>query len=261
MKSKIYRKKQIKAVLLMELVFVFYGVVFSQQMQEMGLNSIFSSANELYSKKEYSSAREKYEEVRKLLFEKNKVSGEVLYNIGNCYYRENKLGYARYYYELAKLISCRDNDINYNLKFLIQLLNLKEEGSVVEKICDKFTLQEIYWILFVGNIIFFALFFASILIGNKLVRRLRNVSLLFFLVLVILFFIKYSIVNKNYGIVVEPTIISSSPDEDIEKKSSSVAEGRKVVVISEKDDYYSVYLTEENVQGWIKKDKVYLLKQ
>jgi len=39
-----------------------------------------------------------------------------------------------------------------------------------------------------------------------------------------------------------------------------VNEGKKVIVLSEKENFYAVYLPADNLKGWIKKDYVKLIK-
>ncbi len=59
-------------------------------------------------------AKEKYEEALKL-YEQAKPSAAVYYNIGNCYYRLNRLAPAILYYERAHLLSPGNGDIQFNL--------------------------------------------------------------------------------------------------------------------------------------------------
>ena len=44
------------------------------------------------------------------------INNQILYyNIGNAYYKLDKLGYSRLYYEKAKLYNLKDKDINHNI--------------------------------------------------------------------------------------------------------------------------------------------------
>ncbi len=59
-------------------------------------------------------AKEKYEQALKL-YEQANPSAAVYYNMGNCYYRLNRLAPAILYYERAHLLSPGNSDIQFNL--------------------------------------------------------------------------------------------------------------------------------------------------
>lgn len=95
----------------MKLFFLLFFCLFS---------AVFADSNEATLKKA-SIAYEKndYEEAINLWkqeLEKGLNNTEILYNLGNAYYRQGQLGYAIFYYESALKLSPSDKDIAYNLK-------------------------------------------------------------------------------------------------------------------------------------------------
>ena len=90
------------------LSFLFPLIVFAND-----TTKIFQEANELYKSNEFSKAIEKYESIE---FQGYR-SAELHYNLGNAYFKINKLGKAILNYERALLISNVKNrdDIKYNL--------------------------------------------------------------------------------------------------------------------------------------------------
>ncbi len=86
-------------------------------------DDIFGQANEAYRKKAYEEAIKGYEELLAAGYEEAKVH----YNLGNAYYRQNKLGPAILHYEKASLMAPGDEDIAYNLKLAREKLPDKIE--------------------------------------------------------------------------------------------------------------------------------------
>ncbi len=74
--------------------------------------ALFGEANEAYIAKEYKLAIEKYEQV----LESGVHAADVLYNLGNAYYRDGQLGKAILNYERGLLLDNTDNDLRYNLE-------------------------------------------------------------------------------------------------------------------------------------------------
>ena len=73
---------------------------------------LFNEANEFYLKKDYQKSAELYEQ----LLEIGYVNFQTFYNLGNSYYRLNKIGQAIWAYKNAITYSPRDKDIAHNLK-------------------------------------------------------------------------------------------------------------------------------------------------
>ena len=81
-------------------------------------DSIFQESNKLYLANDFENAINGY-----LSIVDQGISNQILYyNIGNAYYRLDKLGYARLFYEKAKNSIPSDNylleDVSYNISFL-----------------------------------------------------------------------------------------------------------------------------------------------
>ena len=72
---------------------------------------LLGKAEKAYDSKKYKEAIESYE---KLVNEGYK-SYELYFNLGNSYFRDNQLGKAIYYYELARKAEPNDEDVRINL--------------------------------------------------------------------------------------------------------------------------------------------------
>ncbi len=240
-----------------------YSVGYSVDLQPTEISNLkllFNQSVELYSKGEYSAAREILEKINTQLIQNQLYCVGVLYNLGNCYFRENKLGWARYYYELAKLLDYHDADVNHNLYFVKKVSNNLEMENVLTKIFYFFSLKELYIGLLLFNIMFFLTLIVSTFYTTVVVRRWRIIFFVGFVFFLICFIIRYNQNLQKTGIVVEPTNLTSEPREILNIKSIPLSEARKVVVLTQKDDYYAIYLPKEKIQGWVKKDSVRIVK-
>jgi hypothetical protein len=74
-------------------------------------DSLVSEGNKHYMHREYGLAADCYNEVIDLGY----ISGDLFYNLGNSYYKQDSLSKAILYYEKALLLKPGDEDIRQNL--------------------------------------------------------------------------------------------------------------------------------------------------
>ena len=160
----------------------------SQIVLAQSAEELFQKANEQYKLEQYEEAVKTYEQIEAL----NLTSSELYYNIGNCYYKQNKIAAAIYNYEKALLIDPLNEDAENNLVFARRstIDNIEElPKSVMQKldeaIVEKFSYDEwaiasvILSILACG---LFLLFYFSYSSGKK--RFFFVTSVLSFLLLI-----------------------------------------------------------------------------
>src|SRR5690349_20723587 len=75
--------------------------------------SEFAKGNDLYKNGKYEQAIDAYTSE----LTAKKQSAELYFNIGNCYYKLNKVAPAIYKYEKALVLNPNDADIATNLRF------------------------------------------------------------------------------------------------------------------------------------------------
>jgi len=73
--------------------------------------TLLVEANMAYENNDFAAAQEKY----KLILDGGTQSGEVLYNLGNCYFRMGKLGMAIVFYERARRFMPRNHNVLANI--------------------------------------------------------------------------------------------------------------------------------------------------
>mgnify|MGYP003853786325 FL=1 len=75
----------------------------------------FENGNSLYQKGKYQEAINAYETE----LSAKKQSAELYFNLGNCYYKLNKVAPSIYNYEKALLLNPDDTEIQNNLKLWV----------------------------------------------------------------------------------------------------------------------------------------------
>jgi tetratricopeptide (TPR) repeat protein len=95
------------------IVFAGLAWVTRVQAQSEAWAAVFARANQLYEEGRYEEATAKYEEI----VASGLKNGRVYYNLGNAYFKQEKLGLAILNYERAHRLMSRDEDIKTNLAY------------------------------------------------------------------------------------------------------------------------------------------------
>ncbi|MDR0748802.1 MAG: tetratricopeptide repeat protein [Tannerellaceae bacterium] len=211
-----------------------------------------------YTQGDYNKAIELYEET----LESNGASAEIYYNLGNAYYRANRIAPAILNYERALLLDPGDGDIRFNLQ-------MAREKTVdkIEPVGEFFLVKWIYslqnkgsvdsWAM-LGIVTFLLLIFCLLLFFFSRWVRMKKVG--FYLGIVCLLAVivanvfaknqKNEIVNHTHAIVFSPTVtVKSSPDVS-GTDLFILHEGTKVFIKSSLGNWKEIELEDGNV-GWL----------
>ena len=161
------------------------------------VDSVFNHSNELYSTNMFQDALDGYVSILD-----QDISNEVLYyNIGNCYYKLDRLGYARLSYEKAKLYDSTDKDVIHNLeivegKLIDEIIAVPEFFiiSIIKVVNSIFSPSQwgyVFLIALYFNVLLVVLFLFSFSIDMK-VNILRGFSISILIFLITTFFLFYS---------------------------------------------------------------------
>lgn len=223
-------------------------------------------AEESYTKEDYGKAIELYESA----LNKYGESAAVYYNLGNAYYKANKIAPAVLNYERALLLAPGDGDIRFNLQmarqkavdqiepldtfFLSKWFNrIQDMGSA-----DGWaTLALVCFLLFIGCLILF--FFSRKLLLKK--GGFYAGIVLLVIVLVANIFAarqKTDLENRSTAIVFAPTVtVKSSPNES-GTDLFILHEGTKVAIKSTLGEWSEIVLEDGNV-GWMPSSKIEII--
>jgi len=217
-----------------------------------------TNANVLYEGEKYEEALEQYLD----LVVNNFESASLYYNIGNCYIKENKFGFAILYYLKAEKLDPSDEEIKTNLAFARQFMPTQLEGvrinpvnTFFDSIVGPYTLESMAW---VTSVIFIL---TMLLISYVIFLRYNNIGsrigiYIFAILLVstsILTTYKYRTddLTKTGVIVSDEATVYSSPNENGEVEFVG-AYGIMIEIEKSKDDFYLVSF-ENKRKGWVKK--------
>jgi tetratricopeptide (TPR) repeat protein len=238
--------------------FLILFFILASMSQLMG-NDLLQKAEKAYDSKKYKEAIESYI----TLVKEGYKSYQLYYNLGNAYYRNNDIGQAIYYYELARKIEPNDEDVSINLSKAAakttDKIDSKENffiSAVKTNVLTTFTTSQWAWFTIVSLALAAFLFFVFV---NSSVVILKRISFLFSIVFVIAFIITYFlgnsarnakyenkfaiILSKEVRIMNEPTVSGTS--------KFSLHEGTKIRVVENNGDWVLIKLDNGN-EGWVK---------
>ena len=221
--------------------------------------TLFEEGNKIYNEGDFSKAVSLYEQT--LLTGKH--SAALYFNLGNAYYRLNKVAESIYYYEKAKQLDPKNEDVKVNSAFA-QNMTIDAIEPLPESQLSQFK-KSLYaianasiWskivILFLW---LFALFF-SIYLLNKTVKfkKLFFLLSLFFIILfmcsfTIKFFANEQQENKEYAIIFSNEINSWSEPNLRAEIQFTLHEGTKVELLDSLDEWKKIRIANGS-EGWIK---------
>jgi tetratricopeptide (TPR) repeat protein len=245
---------------------LFLLLIIASSLNAQNTDELFSDANNLYKTEKFEEAIELYKEIES----KGLVSSELFYNLGNSYYKLNKVGPSIYYYEKSLKLDPLNDDVKNNLIFA-KRLSLDKIEELPKTIFQKFNenyLQKLsynQWAIVVvvfsilGSLLFLLFYFAD---SPSKKRFYFATSILSFTLLIASFFITYnqysfSKNNKEAIIFVEKTEVRNAPTLNSEE-IFTLHEGTKVLVLDEVDNWHKIKIADGKV-GWIISDELKLL--
>lgn len=221
--------------------------------------SSFEKGNALYQKGQYQQAVDVYENIIK---EDKLHSAELYFNLGNSYYKLNKVAPSIYNYEKALVLKPNDPDVLNNLKFAKKLTidEIKEIPKVgFAKLIQNFTGIFDYntWAkISIGIAFAFLLSFIGYYFSQRtLAKRIYFVGM-FVLFLALLLSVSAAITERNHYNNDRPAIVFAELSEvrsEPQKAGAAIIllhEGAKVYVIESVGQWKKIELTDGN-EGWI----------
>jgi tetratricopeptide (TPR) repeat protein len=223
-----------------------------------GARSLFDRANEAYNNNDFVTAVETYKE----LLNTGHECGEILYNIGNCYFRMDRIGMALVHYERARRFMPR----NHNLLDNIALTESRAIDRVVVPTYQtvarallfwhyRLTAREISFIVVVSNVVFWAC------LGVLAVSRKRLLRVLVVLSGAILVlsggsYVFRQIERRGLGdavVTAEEAQIRTGPGDYA--VTFSLHDGARLDLVEAREGWYQIQLA-DGKRGWIEADKL-----
>jgi len=237
---------------------IFLLLLVANTLLAQSIDDIFYSANDFYKNEKFEKAVELYHQIES----KGTISVELYYNLGNSYYKLNKVGPSIYYFEKALKLDPTNEDAQNNLIFAKRLAldNIQEiPKNIFQKINANYLQQLSYnqWAIvsvvfsFLACILFLLFYFSN---SPTMKRIYFGLSIGSFLLLIFSFLITYnqysfSKNNKEAIVFAETSTVKNAPTFNSEEVFI-LHEGTKVIVLDALDNWKKIKLA-DGKQGWI----------
>jgi tetratricopeptide (TPR) repeat protein len=218
----------------------------------------FEAANKAYNDANYSEAIQQYNAI----LETGKHSTAIYYNLGNAYYKSNKIGPSIYYFEKALQLSPKDADILNNLAFAknmtidaIEPLPKTQLSKFVGNITGTFNYNQWAWIAvifgFICVISFLLYQFAYQTLKKRLYFLISFIAFLFILGTVAIAYQQYGKAQKDRPAIVFATETAVKAEPNLRSDEVFVLhEGTKVQILDAVDNWKKIQLIDGKI-GWI----------
>ena len=223
----------------------------------------FEKGNALYQKGHYEEAITAYESVLKT----KKQSAELYFNLGNAYYKINKVAPAIYNFEKALVLNPNDSEIKNNLKFAQKMTidEIKEVPKVgFEKLLRDFTASFKYdvwaWISVVFSVLFLMFFLGYYISQATVSKRIFFIGMFVIIFLIITSLLAAVIEKSHYQNERPAVVFAEMAAVKAEPKNAGadvfvLHEGTCVLVQDVLDDWKKIELT-DGTQGWIESSAI-----
>ena len=241
------------------------SVFFSLILLEAGLAadnreiSLFQRGNVYYEQGNFDEAIRQYNGI----LEAGSESGNLYYNMGNCYFKKRELGRAVLNYEKARRLMPLDKDLESNYEYACSLIKGTEAAPkrsfpamVLSGLFEKFTIDGLTVLLSAFYMIILVSiatgFFASALKKNIII--LAVVTGFFFIAGFAALTGKTALLNKEAIVIAQQTDARFEP---MNKATThfTLYEGMKVDVISSEDNWSKVKHP-DNKNGWVENSAI-----
>lgn len=219
---------------------------------------LFSKANDFYKNGQYSKAIQLYLNIEKQGME----SDDLFFNLGNSYYKLNKVAPSIYYYEKALKLNPIHEDASINLAFAKRMtIDIVEDlpKSFLQRFSSAVILKLTYdtWAIlgviasFLAAFLFLMYYF-SYSPKQKIFYFNTTIFMFFVMIVMVVFaFSNYDITQKSRSAIVFSlkSDIKNSPSIDGEKVFE-LHEGTKVYILDELSNWKKIKLADGKI-GWI----------
>ncbi|WP_324024937.1 tetratricopeptide repeat protein [Maribacter sp. BPC-D8] len=230
-------------------------------------DKLFEQATEAYNAGEYEQAVTYYNDI----LSNGKHSTAVYYNLGNSYYKLNKIAESIYFYEKALLLSPNDKEIKTNLSYAQNMTidaidTMPETGlsKLYKNITGKLTFDQWAYVAISFMLLFVLLyiyFYNSSYSTRKRFTFIGSLLALFLCLISVLFaFIQRNDFDENQPAIIfaEESIVKSEPNNN-SAEVFLIHAGTKVNVLDQLNDWNKIALSDGKT-GWIQSNELKLLK-
>lgn len=221
-------------------------------------SQFFEAANKAYAAGNYEEAIDQYEQI----LQDGQTSAALHYNLGNSYYKLNKVAPSIYHYEKALQLKPGDEDIHNNLSFArnmaIDAIGEEEKTGfrgIFETSTAAFSASGWGWIAIFCMLVFVIFFLVYYFSSKTLVKRLLFIGAMFFFVMAISSAVVAATKQdlrqeSNYAIVFSEEVEIKNEPSPRAEEAFLLHEGAKVKIIEDFQDWVEIELPNGS-RGWM----------
>lgn len=232
---------------------LFIQVGFARKSDPADPAYFFYKGNTLYEEGKYDEAVQEYMR----LLDRGLESGNLYYNIGNCYFKKGQLGKAILNYERAMRLIPRDSDLKSNYAFAVSRIqfDVASKPSWFERVMGFFDFLPLDEITLTESCTYLLL--VLFLILSLFIGGLRRYTLsVTFCLLTVMILLAFPLYSRTALLDTEAVVIAGNPEaryEPLEKASTHflLYEGMKVTVLQSQEGWTKIRRADGKI-GWIK---------
>lgn len=257
MKKSIRPATVLTGILLMVFVRVLAG-----QDPANGWEETSFKANQAYKERRFKAAIDGYEQI----IRSGHANGHIYYNLGNAYFKEDRLGRAILNYERAVFLMPRDADLNFNLRHARDQIKDDIPGSKGLMSTTFFWLDslrpgEIFWAFAILNLLFWLTLMLRLFNRSDGTSYLLIILLIFWLITGTSFGLKwYQIETDTRVVILDKEVNALAGPDAKDTVLFKLHEGAVVNQERSEDGWFLINLPDEK-RGWVKAGSVESVKQ
>ena len=218
---------------------------------------LYRQGNQLYEGGKYAEASRTYERI----IQRGIRNGHVYYNLGNAYYKQDRIGRAILAYERASRLMPRDGDLRNNL----DLANERTVDQIARDVpwfgrqaLDAVTVNEATVVATVSGFIASLALVCYLIARRPRARSASGYALLVTCLVLLLaagfMGIKiYDSLGNDEGIVLSPTVVVRTSPDAASEPVFTLHEGARVQLVEHRDDWMRIRLP-DGKNGWLSRD-------
>ncbi|MBF0319534.1 MAG: SH3 domain-containing protein [Nitrospirae bacterium] len=223
-------------------------------------SDVFKKASALYVEGKYDEAIKEYYKPIQEGYE----SGNLYYNLGNCFLKKNHIGYAILYYEKARRLIPADADLRANYDFAQSLV--KNRQAIAARPWLNRQLDKVFNPLRTGTltvliVLFYVMIFAALTAGI-FVERLKRYSIMAIssaaVLLIVSSYVLYERVSAEQSVVLVEKVEARYEPFDKATVFFTLYEGMKAEVIDTSGQWYKIRRPDGKA-GWVQKNDIGLI--
>lgn len=220
---------------------------------------LFLLANQSYKAGDFQAAADYYEKI----ISTGVKTGDIFYNLGNACFKTGRVGRALVNYRKAELLIPRNEDLQTNLQYALELttdrIECREFQSFLKSFCfwySKLSSSELCKLFLIINFIFWILLAVRIFFAGEITAITLYVLMFMTLVLGISFGLKtYNTHVLKSGIVIAKEIMVRSGDGSNDTVLFKLHEGAEFSWTDEHAEWVKIELC-DGKKGWVQKATV-----